>query len=150
MRDAGPRQHQPFTPRKGRASARYQPRSTPGRSPTSHELEELGHPDRALTSDTEGQATGAGDWAACFVPAPDVSASVLEGEAVLVNRDTGGQYTLNPVATAVWELLDGHRPLAAVLGALAEEFDAPEARLRGDLLALIDQFRAEGLIEIHR
>lgn len=89
-------------------------------------------------------------WSAAFAPSPDVTTSIQDREALLLNRASGMQYTLNAVGTATWELLDGRRPLAAVLGALAEQFDAPEAQLRRDLLALVRVLRAEGLIQERR
>lgn len=89
-------------------------------------------------------------WSVAFAPAPDVTTSIQDHEALLLNRTSGMQYTLNAVGTVVWELLDGRRPLGAVLGALAEHFDAPEGQLRRDLLALVRVLRAEGLIQERR
>jgi hypothetical protein len=91
-----------------------------------------------------------GGWRTCYAPAPGVSWTVTDREAVVSSHQNGRDYTLNPVGTAVWELLDGERPLSAVLGVLAESFDAPERILREDLLALIGQLRAEGLIHERR
>jgi hypothetical protein len=79
-----------------------------------------------------------------------VDCSVLHGEAVLQNRESGLSYTLNPVGTMIWERLDGRRPLAAVLGALTEHFNEPEPQLRRDLISLVQQLRVEGLIEERR
>jgi len=79
-----------------------------------------------------------------------VTSSVVDQEAVLVKLGSGRSYTLNAVGTIVWELLDGQRPLGAVLTALGERFDAPERQLRGDLIELVAQLRAEGLIEERR
>jgi len=89
-------------------------------------------------------------WDARYAPAAGVTWGIAGREAVISNPDTGRDYTLNLVGTAVWELLDGTRPLAAVLGTLADGFDAPERRLRQDLLALVRQLRAEGLIHERR
>jgi hypothetical protein len=122
MTDGEARQHESFSRRKSRPDARYQPRSS-----------------RADT-----------DWGALYAPSPGVDCSVLGGEAVLLNLESGRSYTLNRVGTMVWEQLDGRRPLAAVLSALTESFNAPETQLRRDLLALVRQLRAEGLIEERR
>lgn len=103
---------------------------------------------RALTR-YQPQATAL-RWEARYAPAPGVTWSIVDREAVVSNQGTGRDYTLNPVGTAVWELLDGHRPLAAVLGALAESFDAPDRQLRRDLLALARELCAAGLIQERR
>jgi hypothetical protein len=89
-------------------------------------------------------------WSTAYAPAPDVTWSVQDREAVLFSPANGRYYTLNRVGTVIWELLDGQRPLAAVLTALAEHFDASEPQLRRDLLALVRQLGAERLIRERR
>ena len=96
----------------------------------------------------EGDAPAADvHWGICYAPASHVSASVADREAVLLDTDNGRTYTLNPVGTLVWELLDGRRPLGALVEALAEQFDAPEGQLRRDLIELVRRLEAERLIE---
>jgi hypothetical protein len=103
---------------------------------------------RSRSSDPRYHAgPDAARWDARYAPSPGVTWSVAGGEAVVSNPDTGSDYTLNSVGTAVWELLDGHRPLAAVAGAVAESFDVAPTTVRRDLLALLTRLEAEGLVE---
>lgn len=103
---------------------------------------------RSRPTDTRYQAGApAARWDARYAPSPGVTWSVAGGEAVVSNPDTGCDYTLNSVGTAVWELLDGHRPLAAVAAAVAESFEVPQSTVRRDLLALLARLEAEGLVE---
>ena len=44
-------------------------------------------------------------------PHPDVQCSVLDGEAILLNLETGAYFTLNRAGTVTWELFDEARTL---------------------------------------
>jgi Coenzyme PQQ synthesis protein D (PqqD) len=70
----------------------------------------------------------------------------LDGEAVLLETGTGQYYGLNEVGTRMWSLLQLHGEIEAVCRALLTEYDAPEARLRDDLLRFVDTLAASGLI----
>jgi hypothetical protein len=48
---------------------------------------------------------------------------VFEGEAVLLNVDSGSYYVLNETASAIWQLCDGERDLQAIVDRLCQEYD---------------------------
>jgi hypothetical protein len=54
---------------------------------------------------------------------------------------------LSVTAAAVWERLDGTRPLSEVLDALAEMFDAPRSTLLEDVSSLLNGFAQRRWIE---
>jgi hypothetical protein len=70
----------------------------------------------------------------------------LDGEAVLLNLETGQYFGLNAVGTRIWQLLIEHGRTQAVLDALLTEFDAEPAVLQSDLLGLLEQLAAHGLV----
>jgi hypothetical protein len=70
----------------------------------------------------------------------------LDGEAVVLETVTGRYYGLNEVGTRMWSLLQLHGEIETVCRVLLTEYDAPEERLRGDLLRFIDDLAASGLI----
>jgi hypothetical protein len=70
----------------------------------------------------------------------------LDGEAVLLETVTGRYYGLNEVGTRMWSLLQLHGEIEAVCRALVAEYDAPEERLRDDLLRFVDELVAGGLV----
>jgi len=98
--------------------------------------------------ETEGWSLAAGD--AVFVRSPDVSFTVLDGEAVLLNLENGVYYTLNPVGTVTWELIIGERTLTEIVSAVRERYDINEETARRDLAALVSRLRREGLIAERR
>ena len=83
-------------------------------------------------------------------PHPDVQCSVLDGEAILLNLETGSYFTLNRVGTVAWELFNGERTLTHVHAAICERFDVREDVARQDLLSLVSHLDQEGLIQHER
>jgi len=85
-----------------------------------------------------------------MTPHPDVQCSVLDGEAVLLNLETGSYFTLNSLGTVAWELFNGERTLTHVHAAICERFDVREDVARQDLLSLVSHLAQEGLIQPER
>jgi hypothetical protein len=78
----------------------------------------------------------------------DVLFRELDGEAVLLNLESGVYFGLNGVATRMWQLMVERRSLAAVLETLAGEYDAEPKVLEADLLELGRQLCANGLARV--
>jgi hypothetical protein len=70
----------------------------------------------------------------------------LDGEAVLLDTVSGRYYGLNEVGTRMWSLFQLHGEIEEVCRALVSEYDAPEERLREDLLCFVDTLAASGLV----
>jgi hypothetical protein len=81
--------------------------------------------------------------------ANDVLFRELNGEAVLLNLESGHYFGLDGVGTRIWRLCQQHGSLEAVWRAMCEEFDAPDDTLRSDLLAFVGELQAKGLIAFH-
>jgi hypothetical protein len=60
----------------------------------------------------------------------------------------GGPSTLAGSAAEVWDLLDQPRTLADLVGALAERYAVGEDELRTDLVAVLDDLGAKGLVDV--
>ena len=72
----------------------------------------------------------------------------LDGEAVILNTETGRYYGLDEVGTRIWTLLAEHGRVEPVYRALLEEYEVAEERLQQDLLDLIDKLASEGLLHV--
>ena len=72
----------------------------------------------------------------------------LDGEAVLLNLHSGKYFGLDSTGTHMWNLLVRHGTLAAAYQTLLDEYDVDEARLKADLLALVNQLAVNGLIQL--
>ncbi len=71
------------------------------------------------------------------------------GEAVLLDLASEQYFGLNPVGTRIWDLLGEHATLAPIAEALAREFDADSACISRDLVSLISDLLAAGLVKAH-
>lgn len=74
-------------------------------------------------------------------------ASLADG-AVLLNLHTKRYYSLNETGTRVWGLLEREEPTERIVAALAEAYEVEEPEARRSVLALLDELRAERLIEL--
>jgi Coenzyme PQQ synthesis protein D (PqqD) len=72
----------------------------------------------------------------------------LDGEAVLLNLDTGIYFGLNDVGTRMWRLMEQHGQLDAVRDAIVGEFDVATAIAERDLVALVVALQEKGLIQV--
>ena len=76
----------------------------------------------------------------------DVVFEVLEGEAVVLNLETGIYFTLNPVGTRIWQLIEEHGDLAKVRDAMISEYEVGEEALDRDIEALMRELVEKGLV----
>ena len=81
-----------------------------------------------------------------FVAAPDQVSSDLDGDAVILNLNSGVYFGLNPVGARVWELLQQPRTIDEICGAVRQEFEVEPERCQRDLINLIEQMRTQGLV----
>ena len=77
----------------------------------------------------------------------DVVFREMEGEAVLLNLDSGMYFGLDAIGTRIWQLLGEHQTLQAVFDQMLREFEVDSPTLRSDLLALVDRLMEHGLVQ---
>lgn len=78
----------------------------------------------------------------------DVAFRELDGEAVLLNLETGIYFGLDAVGTRIWQLIAQYGALTAVLDAIVHEFEVPRFEAAADLLDLVRQLDARGLVRV--
>jgi len=78
----------------------------------------------------------------------DVVFRELDGEAVILNLESGMYFGLDEIGTRIWQLLDLHKSLRKTLEALEAEFDAPAERLESDLTTFVGTLQAKGLLTV--
>jgi hypothetical protein len=78
--------------------------------------------------------------------APDIVFREVDGEAVILNLDSGLYFGLDQVGTRIWQLIQQHGSLQKVFETMCEEFDVGSDTLERDLLGLMDELCAKGLV----
>jgi hypothetical protein len=72
----------------------------------------------------------------------------LAGEAAILNLASGTYYGLNAIGARIWTLIQEPRVVQDLLDALLVEYDVDASRCERELIDLLRQLGAEGLIEI--
>jgi hypothetical protein len=80
--------------------------------------------------------------------AEDVVFRELDGEAVILNLQSGMYFGLDAIGTRIWQLCQQHGSIRSVWEAIQNEFDVSADTLQSDLLAFIDELSAKGLVTI--
>ena len=70
------------------------------------------------------------------------------GEAVILDLASGTYFGLNAVGTRIWQLIEQHGRLAAVLDELCREYDAAPEKLETDLIGLVSRLAEARLGEV--
>jgi hypothetical protein len=69
-------------------------------------------------------------------------------EAAILNTKEGIYYGLDPVGTEIWKLLQTPRKVADIHEALLQDYDVEPERCQRDLMVLLEDLLAAGLIEV--
>ena len=86
----------------------------------------------------------------CFAIINDdnVVSRELEGEAVMLNLESGVYFGLDEVGTRIWALIQEHGSLRKVFQVMQQEYEVAPQTLESDLLRLVEELRARGLVSV--
>lgn len=73
----------------------------------------------------------------------------LDGEAVVLELESGRYFGLNETGTRMWLLLQEHGSVEPALRALLAEYDVAEDHLRKELLSFVDTLSSQRLLQVH-
>ena len=76
----------------------------------------------------------------------EVLARQVGGETVMLDLAKGAYFGLDPIGARMWQLLAEGKTLAEVCDAIVEEYEVSRDAVERDLLALLDDLKAHGLI----
>ena len=77
---------------------------------------------------------------------PTVVGQVIDGEAVVINLQTGAYYSLVGSAAAIWEALERELPPSLVRDSLEARFSTSRDEIDRALEEFVDVLRGEGLV----
>lgn len=88
------------------------------------------------------------DLATTVAASPQRMATVVGERVVILDVRAGVYYGLDTVGAYVWSLLQQPLTVEELRDRLLEEFDVEPAVCTAELLALLDQLAAKGLIQV--
>ena len=80
--------------------------------------------------------------------APDQIASELEGEAVILNLNSGTYYGLNEVGARIWQLIQQPCTFDQILHVLLAEYNVQPEVCEQDLTKILTEMKDARLIEV--
>ena len=79
-------------------------------------------------------------------PNPDVVFTIVDDKAILLEQASGKYYSLNPVGTRIWKLLETYGQLDKVYEQLLDEYNVDPERLRQNLDDSVKKLTENGLL----
>ncbi|NDJ21572.1 lasso peptide biosynthesis PqqD family chaperone [Nostoc sp. B(2019)] len=74
--------------------------------------------------------------------------SELQGEAVILDINSGVYYGLNQVGASIWNLIQAPKTVKEIRDALLTEYEVDSQACETDILVLLEDLATKGLIEI--
>ena len=78
----------------------------------------------------------------------DQVSSEVDGEMVSVNLKSGVYYSLNAVGSRIWQLVQEPSSVRDIRETIVEEYEVEAERCGRDVLRLLNELAAKGLIEV--
>jgi hypothetical protein len=72
----------------------------------------------------------------------------IDDEIVVMRLDNGEFFSLAGTGAVIWRLIDGTRDRAALINALASQFEGDELQISTDVDDFLNQLREMGLIAV--
>ncbi len=78
----------------------------------------------------------------------DIVASDIDDEKVMMSIEKGRYYSLDPVGSRVWELLDKPIRVSDLIAALLLKYDVDRETCERDVLAFLEELREDGILQV--
>jgi len=79
----------------------------------------------------------------------DVVSCDLNGEAAILNIESGIYYGLNPIGAKIWNSLKTPSNLTDLVEMILDEYDVEEERCKTDIFELINDLVNNGLVKVN-
>jgi hypothetical protein len=75
-----------------------------------------------------------------------IAARMLGGEMMIMSAVDSTFFTLNEVATAIWQAADGRTPFSEIVGTVVNQFDVEPAIALRDAQQFVDELSPHGIL----
>jgi hypothetical protein len=83
------------------------------------------------------------------VNAPKVIHEIIDGEAVIIDFDTGNYYSLDKVGTEVWAFIERSADLADIREALCGRYDGSREEIERAVVEFVGELQRENLVVLN-
>jgi hypothetical protein len=123
------------TKQKARQAAIQLPESLDAESRRGRILSFLQEPDKKMPVETSFR-----------INSPSVIGEVLDGEAIIVNLDSGAYYSLDGAGAEVWAAAGSRATLPELIALAAAKYAGPAAEIAAGITALVEELVSESLL----
>jgi hypothetical protein len=81
-----------------------------------------------------------------FVRNPDLIATDMDGDTVMMSIERGEYYGVSGVGTRIWELLETPKTVAQIITSICAEFEVDEATCQADAERFIRELMDNGMV----
>jgi hypothetical protein len=74
--------------------------------------------------------------------------TLMDGEMVLLDLDTGDYFVLNKVGAFIWDLLNGDITIDGVAGKVVERFDVSLNQANNDIRHFLNELQKKGMVTV--
>lgn len=78
----------------------------------------------------------------------EVFANEIDGEAVMMNIQTGKYYGLDEIGSRIWEMMERKIQVKEIIEQLQKEYDVSEQQCKTDVLNLLNDLKSNQLIDV--
>lgn len=79
---------------------------------------------------------------------PKVINETIDGEAIMINLETGSYYSLDSIGGEVWELVEQSRTTDDIVAVLTGRYEAPDGMIRQAVEDLLGRLHQEQLVAL--
>jgi hypothetical protein len=79
---------------------------------------------------------------------PNVIFESFDNEVVLINLDNGNYYSIQGVASEIWELIEGGIPLQGIISHISNRYRGGQKEVEQAVRQFLEELSQDGLIEV--
>ena len=80
------------------------------------------------------------------VNSPTVTHETIDGEAVIIDLDSGNYYSLVDAGCVIWNLVEKHLPASEIITRVSEAYEGQHSAIESGVVQLLSELEQEGLI----
>ena len=81
-----------------------------------------------------------------FIKTPGLIEQIVDGETVVLNKDSGQIHQFNPMASEIWQSIDGEKNTDSIVKHIVAKYEAEHDQVKTDVETTIQEMLTNNLI----